>query len=73
MTDTVLYPKKPYDFHLNAMIFASGDPGIRRYNRGIFRQVLEISETPALVTVFSKGTTEEPPLHISVITQEPHS
>lgn len=73
MTDTVLYPKKPYDFHLSAMIFASGDPWIRRYNRGIFRQVLEIGETPALVTVFSKGTTEEPRLHISVITQEPHS
>jgi DNA-3-methyladenine glycosylase II len=61
-----LYPKKPYDFHLSAMIFSRGDPQIRTYKEGIFRQVLNIQEIAVLVDVFSKGTADIPELYFTV-------
>jgi len=61
-----LYPKKPYDFHLSAMIFSGGDPQIRTYKEGIFRQVLNIQEIAVLVEVFSKGSADIPELYFTV-------
>lgn len=61
-----LYPKKPYDFHRSAMIFSGGDPQIRTYKEGIFRQVLNIEEIAVLVDVFSKGTADIPELYVTV-------
>jgi DNA-3-methyladenine glycosylase II len=46
MTDSVLLPKPPYNFHLSAAIFSGGDPEIRTYNNGVFSQALEIGGQP---------------------------
>ncbi len=61
-----LYPKMPYNFHLSAMIFSGGDPQIRTYKEGIFRQVLDIQGTAVLVDVFSKGTADMPELYFTI-------
>jgi DNA-3-methyladenine glycosylase II len=45
------------------MIFSGGDPQIRTYEQGIFRQVLDIQGTAVLVEVFSKGTADAPELY----------
>ena len=66
MTVTRLYPKPPHNFHLSAMIFSGGDPRIRTYEQGIFRQVLDIQGTAVLVDVFSKGTTDAPELYYTI-------
>ena len=63
---TCLHPQPPYNFHLSAMIFYGGDPQIRTYEKGIFRQVLDIQGTPVLTEVFSKGTTELPELWFTI-------
>ena len=44
------------------MIFHGGDPQIRTYENGIFRQVLDIHGTAVLAEVFSRGTTDTPEL-----------
>jgi DNA-3-methyladenine glycosylase II len=66
MSVTRLFPKPPYNFHLSAMIFSGGDPQIRTYEQGIFRQVLVIGGTAMLAEVFSRGTTNEPELYLSL-------
>ena len=49
MTDIVLLPKPPYNFHLSATIFSGGDPEIRTYNNGVFSQALEIGGRPFII------------------------
>ena len=44
------------------MIFSGGDPQIRTYENGIFRQVLDIQDTAVLAEVFSRDTTDAPEL-----------
>jgi DNA-3-methyladenine glycosylase II len=44
------------------MIFSGGDPQIRTYEHGIFRQVLDIRGTAVLAEVFSRGTPDVPEL-----------
>jgi len=48
------------------MIFSGGDPQIRTYKEGIFRQVLNIQEIAVLVEVFSKGSADIPELYFTV-------
>ena len=67
MLVTRLYPTTPYDFHLSSMFFAGGDPQIRTYEQGIFRQVLDIQGTEVLVEVFSKGTPDDQELYFTVL------
>ena len=64
--DTCLHPQPPYNFHLSAMIFSGGDPQIRTYENGIFRQVLDIEGTAVLAEVFSRGSTDAPELCITI-------
>jgi DNA-3-methyladenine glycosylase II len=61
-----LYPKIPYNFHVSAMIFSGGDPQIRTYREGIFRQVLDIQGSTVLVDVFSRGTADMPELYFTI-------
>jgi DNA-3-methyladenine glycosylase II len=55
----------PFNFDLSAQIFANGDPQVRRYDKGIFRQVIRI-ETLILVSVESVGTVENPKLAVEL-------
>lgn len=57
-----LNPVPPYDFFLSSRIFSSGDPEVRRFESGTFRQVLRIGGTPVLVKIISCGTVGEPSL-----------
>jgi DNA-3-methyladenine glycosylase II len=66
MAVTLLTPTIPYDFHRSAMIFSGGDPQIRIYNKGIFRQVLDIAGTLVLAEVFSRGTVDAPELCLTL-------
>lgn len=63
---TTLHPAPPFDFDLTAAIFASGDPQIRVYRDGIFRQALEIGGIPVLAEARSTGTAGMPAISIAI-------
>jgi len=66
-----LDPMAPFDFDLTAAIFASGDPQIRIFCNGQFRQALDIGGTPVLAEVRSEGTVERPHLAVSCHANRP--
>jgi DNA-3-methyladenine glycosylase II len=55
----------PFNFDLSAKIFVNGDPQVRRYEKGIFRQVIRVG-TLTLVSVESVGTVEKPKLSVEL-------
>jgi DNA-3-methyladenine glycosylase II len=56
----------PFNFDLSAQVFANGDPQVRRYEKGRFRQVIRIGGKLALVSVESVGTVETPRLSVEL-------
>ena len=66
MQPVILRPVSPFDFSLTAAIFSRGDPGIRLYRDGVFRQALDIGGIPLLVEVRSGGTTGLPALSVAI-------
>jgi len=60
----LLSPVPPFDFGLSASIFAGGDPGIRSFADGSFRQLLRVRGQLVLVTVTSEGTVDRPSLRV---------
>jgi len=66
MPVTYLYPRPPYDFSLSAALFGTGDPQIRTFFQGTFRQALDIGDTPLFVEVCSKGSVKAPKLCLSI-------
>jgi DNA-3-methyladenine glycosylase II len=56
----------PFNFDLSARIFANGDPQVRRYEKGRFRQVIRIGGKLSLVSVESVGTVENPRLSVEL-------
>jgi DNA-3-methyladenine glycosylase II len=62
----MLSPVPPFDFALSAFIFSGGDPEIRSYAEGAFRQVLRMDGRLVLVTVTSEGTVDRPRLKVQV-------
>jgi len=61
-----LSPVPPFDFDLSASIFAGGDPGIRFYADGAFRQALRIGDRLVLVTVTPEGTVDRPGVRVGL-------
>ncbi len=61
-----LKPVPPFDFGLSASIFSEGDPQIRSYREGAFRQVMRANGKLVLVTVTSGGTVDIPKLNVRV-------
>ena len=61
---TLLSPVPPFDFDLSASIFSGGDPEIRSYADGAFRQPLKVQDRLVLVTATSEGTVERPSLRV---------
>jgi len=55
-----LTPVPPFDFALSAAIFSGGDPQIRSFSDGTFRQVLRIGDDLLLATVTGSGTVDRP-------------
>jgi DNA-3-methyladenine glycosylase II len=68
-----LNPVPPYDFTLSTWIFSSGDPQIRKSERGRFWQVIRIGEKLALSEVSSGGTTNHPVLKVKLSSEKPLS
>ncbi|MGE5832430.1 MAG: hypothetical protein ACM3X8_05875, partial [Methanomicrobiales archaeon] len=56
----------PFDFDLSASIFSEGDPDIRSYRDGTFRQVLRLGSRLVLVDVTSGGTVDRPQVRVEV-------
>ena len=68
---TSLLPRPPYDFSLSSAIFSTGEPDIRTYRDGVFRQVLAVDKSVVLADVTSYGTTEAPMLSLSLRSDHP--
>ena len=62
----ILVPQPPYDFSMSAAIFSGGEPDIRTFKDGVFRQVLDTGNAPVLAEVRSSGTTEDPRLALTI-------
>jgi hypothetical protein len=56
---------------LSAAIFSGGDPHIRTFKDGIFRQVLDTGKVLVLAAVSSSGTTENPKLALTLRSDHP--
>ena len=61
-----LDPIPPFDFELSASIFSEGDPQIRSFREGVFRQVMRANGHLVLVTVTSDGTVELPKVKVRI-------
>jgi len=70
---TSLLPRSPYDFSLSSAIFSTGEPDIRTFRDGMFRQVLAIDKGVVLAEVTSYGTTEDPELSLTLRSDYPVS
>jgi DNA-3-methyladenine glycosylase II len=68
---TNILPRPPYDFSLSAAIFSQGEPDIRTFRDGVFRQVLDTGKAPVLAEVRSSGTTEDPELALTIRSDRP--
>lgn len=65
MQQTTLVPHPPFDFSLSVAIFSGGEPDIRTFRDGVFRQVLDTGNALVLAEVRSSGTTEDPKLALT--------
>lgn len=61
-----LAPRSPFDFDLSAAIFSSGHSQVQSYESGTFWRVVRLSDGPALLSVASLGSADEPLLSIEV-------
>jgi DNA-3-methyladenine glycosylase II len=65
MSQIFLAPVPPYNFYISTRIFSRGDPSIRIYDNGVYRQALDIQGYPTLIEVRSIGTTDNPRLEVT--------
>lgn len=65
MISFTMDPVPPFDLDLTAAIFASGDPQIRIYRDGCFRQALAVNGIPVLIEISSIGTTSRPKIRVT--------
>jgi DNA-3-methyladenine glycosylase II len=56
----------PFNFDLSAQIFVNGDPQVRSYEKGSFRQVIRIGTKLVLISIESIGTVENPKLSVEL-------
>ena len=62
--EILLSPVPPFDFALSAFIFSGGDPQIRSFSGGMFRQVLRVGEGLILATVTGTGSVGRPAVRV---------
>ncbi len=58
----------PFNFALSAKIFSDGDEQIRRYENGLFWQIIRIDDKLALARIESTGPEERPALVVELQT-----
>jgi DNA-3-methyladenine glycosylase II len=71
MISFTMDPVPPFNLDLTAAIFASGDPQIRTFRDGSFRQALAVNGIPALIEVCSTGTTSRPKIRVTCHADQP--
>jgi DNA-3-methyladenine glycosylase II len=64
-------PVPPFDFAHCAAIFSTGEPDIRIYRDGRFRQALAVEGVPVLVDIGSRGTIDVPELSVTIRSDRP--
>ena len=60
----LLEPVPPFNFKLSASIFSGGDPQIRSYSDGIFRQVIRVRGALLLAGVTGEGSVGHPEVRL---------
>jgi DNA-3-methyladenine glycosylase II len=65
-----LDPVPPYDFAVSMAIFSKGNPQIRSYRDGVFRQAIEIDEQIVLIDVSVKDPGKNSPIHVTARSDE---
>jgi DNA-3-methyladenine glycosylase II len=73
LQQTILVPQPPFDFSLSAAIFSGGEPDIRTFKNGVFLQVMDTGNALVLAEVRSSGTTENPKLDLTLLSDKPVS
>jgi len=68
-----LHPVRPFNFDLSARIFSGGDPQIRAYDDGRYRQVIRLKGSLALATITSTGPAREPRLSVELASDQAFS
>ncbi|HOT04462.1 MAG TPA: DNA-3-methyladenine glycosylase [Methanolinea sp.] len=63
----LLHPRPPYNFPLSCRVFSEGDPSVRRFEQGTFRQVLRVNEKLVLVQVRDVGEEWDPILAVDIL------
>jgi len=61
-----IQPLSPFSLDLSARRFMDGDPQIRRYENGVFWQVIRANDKLLLATVHALGTVDEPRLSLKL-------
>ncbi len=59
---TTMTALPPFNFHLSTLIFSNGDLQIRKYENGVFTQVIRTNGKLILMKLESKGTVDKPNL-----------
>ena len=57
----------PFDFKLSVSLFSNGEKQIRRFQDGKFWQVIRIDDQLALATLEDSGTTDNPRIHVKLV------
>lgn len=60
-------PVSPFDLDLSARIFSDGDARFRRYEAGVFWQVIRLEERLALLNLRSLGSVNAPELSVELL------
>lgn len=60
-------PVPPFSFDLTAKIFSEGDEHIRRYENGIFWQVLRLNRKLVLASLRSLGPVDSPEIFVNLV------
>jgi len=67
----VISASAPFNFDLTAEIFKNGDPQIRTYRDGTFKEVLKLKSQLVLAEVSSLGSIEHPRLEVKLLANKP--
>ena len=62
----IIKPLAPFDFELSARIFSDGDPQIRKYENGVFWQLMTVGGKLLLTKITAAGSVDAPRLVVEL-------
>jgi DNA-3-methyladenine glycosylase II len=66
-----LRAKAPYDFGKSLILLVGGDPQIRSYQDGAYRQALQVDDTVLLLTARALGTVDNVQVAVELLAEDP--